>query len=151
MSLACPPKVVLDTNAVLDWLVFRDPRCARWTSWLAEGRARWVSNAATRAECWHVLQRGVAAQHAPSLDLLAQIWCRLAVDGLDTAAPLSRARCTDPDDQKFVDLAVQAQARWLVSRDKAVLKLRRRLVHHGVEVLTPQAWSEALAAECAVP
>jgi hypothetical protein len=35
-------------------------------------------------------------------------------------------RCSDPDDQKFIELAAAACAQGLVSKDRAVLKLRRR-------------------------
>ena len=34
--------------------------------------------------------------------------------------------CSDPDDQKFIELAAMAHAQGLVSKDRAVLKLRRR-------------------------
>ena len=42
------------------------------------------------------------------------------------AAPKIRFTCTDPDDQHFLDLASQHQA-LLVSKDKAVLKQRKRV------------------------
>jgi hypothetical protein len=42
---------------------------------------------------------------------------------------------------------VGAQARWLLSRDRAVLKLARRLRAYGVEVLTPERWNQAVEAE----
>jgi predicted nucleic acid-binding protein len=35
-------------------------------------------------------------------------------------------RCSDPDDQKFIELAADIHALGLVSKDRAVLKLRRR-------------------------
>ena len=41
--------------------------------------------------------------------------------------------CKDPDDQKFIDLAVAHQT-WLLSKDHAVLKLRKRLQAQGVPV-----------------
>jgi predicted nucleic acid-binding protein len=49
-------------------------------------------------------------------------------------------RCTDADDQKFIDLACAAPARWLVSRDRAVLKLRRRAATDGLVIVTPDGW-----------
>ncbi len=48
-------------------------------------------------------------------------------------------RCRDPDDQPFIDLAVQHGAQ-LISRDLAVLKLARRARTRGAEILTPQQW-----------
>jgi predicted nucleic acid-binding protein len=65
------------------------------------------------------------------------------------AAPKIRFSCTDPDDQHFLDLASQHQA-LLVSKDKAVLKQRKRVAtYYGATVgnllqLEP-AEAEALA------
>ncbi len=45
-------------------------------------------------------------------------------------------RCSDPDDQKFIELAAAAQAQVLISKDRAVLKLRRRCAPH-FRIMTP--------------
>ncbi|MFT7776961.1 putative toxin-antitoxin system toxin component, PIN family [Roseateles sp.] len=52
-----------------------------------------------------------------------------------------RLVCRDPDDQKFIDLALAARARWLISRDKAVLALAKRARLRGLAILTPERWS----------
>jgi predicted nucleic acid-binding protein len=58
--------------------------------------------------------------------------------------PVALARplhCTDPDDQKFIDLALSVPGSWLVSRDRAVLKLRRRAaLAAGVHIVRPDEW-----------
>jgi predicted nucleic acid-binding protein len=47
-----------------------------------------------------------------------------------------------PDDQKFIDLALLGGATWLVSRDKAVLKLARRCrAQAGLVVTPPHLWA----------
>jgi predicted nucleic acid-binding protein len=46
-------------------------------------------------------------------------------------APKAPATCKDPDDQKFIDLAVSHGAT-LFSKDKAILCMRRRLIKLGV-------------------
>jgi predicted nucleic acid-binding protein len=46
--------------------------------------------------------------------------------------PLARPRCTDPDDQKFIDLAASRTGSLLLSRDRAVLKLARKLSTLGL-------------------
>ena len=53
---------------------------------------------------------------------------------------VQRLRCTDADDQMFIDLAVSHRARWLLSRDRAVLKLARRAAKQGVLIMPPEAW-----------
>jgi predicted nucleic acid-binding protein len=59
-------------------------------------------------------------------------------DQTETPASL---RCRDGDDQKFLDLAHFAGARWLISRDRALLDLAKRARHLGFEILTPALWS----------
>jgi predicted nucleic acid-binding protein len=137
-----PTPLVLDTNVVLDWLVFRNPACASLVEALEAGRVRWMSTAAMRDELSHVLGRGTLAPWQPDLEAIAeahQRWARLVDVG---ATPSSaRLRCTDPDDQKFIDLAAQLGDACLLSRDRAVLKLARRAREAGFAILTPEAWA----------
>lgn len=44
-------------------------------------------------------------------------------------------RCTDPDDQMFLELAASVPADWLITKDKALLALRHRV--SGFKILTP--------------
>lgn len=140
---------VLDTQAVLDWCWFDDPCTAGWESARQAGRWWWCATAAMRAELAHVLGRGHLPGDQPSrrqqvLDRFDQR-CRLLPPPAPLPAPLTMGlRCHDPDDQMFIDLAAANQVRWLVSRDKAVLRLRRRLAERcGVHVVQPAAWRTA--------
>jgi predicted nucleic acid-binding protein len=45
-------------------------------------------------------------------------------------------RCSDPDDQKFIELAAASRAQGLISKDRAVLKLRRRCAPY-FRIMTP--------------
>jgi predicted nucleic acid-binding protein len=54
---------------------------------------------------------------------------------------MARLRCTDPDDQKFIDAAI-VSAQWLISRDRAVLKLARRAAALGLRIVTPERWAD---------
>ena len=134
--------VVLDTNVVLDWLVFRNPHCIPLTQAIEEGQLRWLVTEPMRDELAHVLGRGVVDAWAPDEGQLWQSWHRLSetVPLPVLAGDLLRLRCTDPDDQKFVDLAVSS-AQWLLSRDRAVLKLARRAQKLGLRVATPECWT----------
>ena len=134
--------LVLDTNVVLDWLVFRNPACAPLVEALETGRARWVSTAAMRDELMHVLGRGTLAAWRPDLDTISAAHRQWAwmVDASEAQTP-ARLRCTDPDDQKFIDLAAQLGEACLLSRDRAVLKLARRAREAGFAILTPEAWA----------
>lgn len=138
-----PPIIVLDTNVVLDWLVFRNSECTALAAALVAGDLRWVATQAMRDELAHVLARGHLDAWAPDLASLWACWDRHCTE-LPTSAPTGppgRLRCADPDDQKFIDLAVACKARWLLSRDRAVLRLARHLREHGVETLPPDRWA----------
>ena len=143
-----PPIVILDTNVVLDWLIFHNPGCATVQASIMADHVRWVATAAMRDELAHVLARGRLDARNPDLPLLWAHWDRHCVEVPAPApcGPTSRWRCTDADDQKFVDLAVACSACWLLSRDRAVLKLARRLHEIGIEVTTPDAWVARSAA-----
>ena len=93
--------------------------------------------------------RAVRELKAPdkSLPLAAQ-WCRWVhlLPDADPRWTQARFRCTDADDQKFIDLAIEHRARWLVSRDRAVLKLARRAAPLGLGIVTPARWHALNAA-----
>jgi predicted nucleic acid-binding protein len=55
-------------------------------------------------------------------------------------------RCSDGDDQKFIDLAWHGSAAWLFSRDRAVLKLARAARLRGLRIATPETWLDAVQA-----
>lgn len=142
---AAPPGIVLDTNVVFDWLLFCNPECEPLSAWLQAGKACWLVSAAMRDEMLHVLGRGrLHKWHAREAALWAG-WERWSCP-IDAPAPGSlaaRLRCTDADDQKFIDLALACNARWLLSRDRAVLKLARRARAQGLTIQTPGAWATA--------
>lgn len=139
------PRIVLDTNVCLDLLLFRDPACAPLMTALQSGRVQAVCRDDGREEWRRVL-------HYPRLPIDDVIRPALsaAFDALIRhlpAAELSEQeaarlpRCADPDDQKFMELALAAQARWLLSKDNELLKLDRRTHGAGLfRILLPQHW-----------
>jgi predicted nucleic acid-binding protein len=151
VSQAGPPKIVLDTNVVLDWLVFRNPCCARLDGDFTSGRLRWLASTAMKDELAHVLGRGVGNAWAPDMATLWSTWERHVAwtAPIPPMGAATRMRCTDTDDQKFIDLALAHGAKWLLSRDRAVLKLGRRTRPLGLEVLTPEAWLAAFSRDAA--
>ncbi len=135
------PLIVLDTNVVLDWLLFADPGVQALVTAIEQGRLRWIATAAMRGEFEHVLGRGLAAARGADTARFALAWeqhCAVYPPAPLAPAPL---RCTDNDDQKFIDLALAAGARWLVSRDHAVLKLRRRAGALGLSIVASSQWT----------
>lgn len=130
------PRAVIDTNAALDWLVFRDPQAVGFGAAIAEGRLQWWAAPAMRCEFDEVLDRPALAAWAPRLTGSAAVW--------DTHArmvaanpPTGPLRCRDPDDQVFIDLALSLRCHWLITRDRALLALARAARPWGLTILTP--------------
>ena len=132
------PMVVLDTNVLLDWLVFRDARAAPLSRAVESGALRWLVSAGMREELSHMLTHSSLSRWAPDSERALAVFDALAIQ-CPPPAP-SRLRCTDADDQCFIDLALTQRARWLVTHDRALLRLARRARAAGVEVLTPALW-----------
>ena len=128
--------VVLDTNVVLDLWLFGDARSAPLRQALAAGRLTPLATAPMLAELADVLQRPFTAGWPvpPAQALVALQTCARLVDPPAPAAPPA-PRCTDPDDQKFIDLAAANRA-ILLSKDKAVICMRKRLANLGADVAT---------------
>ena len=135
-------KLVLDTNAVLDWLHFRDPGFAH----IAQAIEAGVVEPVTSPECLEELRRVLAYPQfrldAEARARLFEDYCARALlfdfDAAATAAALPR--CRDPDDQKFLELAWHSGAEYLISKDKALLKLARAAAKSGrFKVLLPEA------------
>jgi predicted nucleic acid-binding protein len=136
------PRVVLDTNVVLDWLLFDDRRCAALGLAIAEARVRWIATAAMRGELAHVLASGrIRGRWPGDAESTLRGWDRWASVLEPPLAALTTPRCTDADDQIFIDLALGAGAHALLSRDRAVLKLARRTAPRGLAILVPERWT----------
>jgi putative PIN family toxin of toxin-antitoxin system len=141
--------IVLDTNVCLDLFVFRDPRWASLLAALESGAVEAVTRADCRDEYLFVLHY----PHLP-LDESTRPGAAARFDALiRVVAPDSRAVrlpvCTDRDDQKFLEIARDAGAEVLVSKDKALLKLAKKTAREGLfRIMTPEVWvkSEAPAA-----
>ncbi|MEZ5661522.1 MAG: PIN domain-containing protein [Burkholderiaceae bacterium] len=138
--VASLPLAVLDTNVWLDWLVFDDP-ATRWLDDRAGHEFGLIASDAMRAELAAVLAReklGLATGRQNHL--LMRFDALVQAREIEAAPPRPWLPCTDPDDQKFLDLARSADVRWLVSRDKALLRVARRARAHGLRILRPGEW-----------
>lgn len=138
-----PRVLVLDTNVVLDWLVFDDPQVRPLAAAVRAGTLRWLRSDAMALELERVLDYpAMAARGVDKAAVLARAAHHVTPVAAASPAPLT-LRCTDPDDQRFIDLALAHPGSLLVSRDKALLALRRRALQLGVRVLTPAQWPPA--------
>lgn len=133
---------VLDTNVLLDLWVFADPGAAWLLDEIASGTLQPLRCAGCDTELLDVLRRSPIAERLAAAggnaDALLQRWSSVAtlVDGPLRTAGL---QCRDPDDQKFLDLAVTGRATMLISKDRALLALARRARAQGLRIATPAA------------
>ena len=140
------PRIVLDSNVVFDWLVFRQPGVRPLADAITTGDLRWLVTEPMLDELMHVLARGMLARWQPDAEALqaaCRRWARVCPAPSPQGVAL-RLRCRDADDQKFIDLALAERACWLVSRDRAVLGLARRARPLGLAIVTPEAWSASV-------
>lgn len=123
-----PRPAVLDTNVVLDLLVFDDPLVQPIRHLLEQGQLCWIADEAQRIELGRVLTYSKVAPRVAFYEKTVEgvLAAFDAAVQYVPAAPKVRFTCTDPDDQHFLDLAAQHRA-LLISKDKAVLKQRKRL------------------------
>ena len=127
--------MVLDTNIVLDVFVFNDAAAQPVRDGLAAGHWDWIATQPMRVELERVLgypqivPRLVFYQLSAA-DVLAHFDARARLLPVPAKAPVT---CSDADDQMFIDLAV-AQRSTLLSKDKAVTSMQKRLLALGVRV-----------------
>jgi putative PIN family toxin of toxin-antitoxin system len=147
-------RLVLDTNVWLDWLVFDEPALGPLRAAHAAGRVEVVMDQACEAELASVLAYDLgkhtigAEAQATCIERCRRIARRIDATVGETAAATTGAgpavpgasslpRCRDPHDQKFLELALAAQADVLVTKDQALLELARRKL--PFRIAPPQA------------
>ncbi|MBY0574514.1 MAG: putative toxin-antitoxin system toxin component, PIN family [Undibacterium sp.] len=131
-------KIVLDTNVCLDLFVFRDPR---WTV-IAQGLHEKTLIASTRSDC---RDEWLAVLHYPHLpineqtrdSIVSSFDENISVDHFPEK-PIKLPNCSDKDDQKFLEFSRDAEVDYLITKDKALLKLAKKVQHlHLFTILTP--------------
>jgi len=106
---------------------------------LQSGVISHLATASMRDELARVLTYPHLMKRMAKSNIQAQDILNRFDEHLLAAEPADKAPCTckDPDDQKFIDLAV-AHAVPLLSKDAAILCMKKRLLQSGV-VLNPSA------------
>lgn len=129
-------RLVLDTNVWLDLVVFNDPGVRAIRTAVDEGRAEIFIDAACEAELERVLTYEFGKHRIPA-DAAAQCrsLCKRIGAVLSEPERARLPRCTDPEDQKFIEAAIAAQADVLVTKDRSLLGMR----HLPFRVLAPEA------------
>ena len=133
--------LVLDTNAVLDWLLFNDSGMVKIVDAIQAGAVRWVATDCMRDELQRTLSYPTLVRWRPDgprvLAAFDHWACLLSEPTRARHGPLM---CSDTDDQVFIDLAVEHGARWLITHDRALHKLMRPAARVGVAIVRPRDW-----------
>ena len=140
-AAALEKRIVLDTNVCLDLFVFHDPRWAPLLAALESGAIQ----AVTRADCRDEYRLVLHYPHLPLDDTSRPLAAERFDALIRVVEPTSRALrlpvCTDRDDQKFLEIARDAGAATLITKDKALLKLARRTARENLfRIMGPEAW-----------
>ena len=141
-------RVVLDSNVWIDILVFDDPHTRPIRAALENGTLAAVIDARCLAELTYVLDypqfAGRNVDKSAALAVVARLAQVVELDGEpEDSRPLPK--CKDRDDQKFLELAHAARADWLVSKDRAVLKLAKRVARDfGFQIAQPAPFAALL-------
>ncbi len=128
------PKVVLDTNILLDLFYFQDKSIAYLYECLKTQQVQAFTCELIWEEFAEVLTRKPFNQNVVEIELLRSNYQNL----LTWQAPQknnSGIKCSDPDDQIFVELAVEVAPCCLITKDKDLLVLRKKLQKFQVQTL----------------
>lgn len=131
-------RIVLDTNVWLDVLVFRDAGVAP----IERGGFGLYADARCAEELARVLLYPACAKRLGDAGRRrAMEEFRRRATLIEAGAARSLPRCSDPDDQKFLEVALASGALFLVTKDQALLALDRRRL--PFRIVTPAGFVKA--------
>lgn len=135
-------RLVLDTNVVLDLFHWSNIDAVPIMTALEAGRIVALADERTLDELQRVL---TYPQLKLTPEMIKERYARYSrlVQRISAGDSPPLPRCKDRDDQKFLELAARAGADLLVSKDKALLKLRGR-TRLPFQILLPAATSALL-------
>ena len=134
-------RLVLDTNVILDLVVFDDTGVRNLRGAIERGDAIVFTSGECLAELRRVLAYPGFALGSAAQDKAFEWFRSRARCVAIPATPLTPElpRCSDADDQKFLALAWEARADHVVTKDRALLELAPRVAKLGrFTVVAPQ-------------
>ena len=145
-------RIVLDTNVVLDWLVFADVGTAELQQAVTDGRVEIITHRSAVEELRRVLAYPQCGLGLQEQQVILERYRSLTSSAIvpegfgreNLQLPSGFPRCRDRDDEHFIALAYHVHADALVSRDHAVLELVKRAGKFGVTILCPVQLAEVL-------
>ncbi len=137
-----PISLVLDTNVVIDWLVFDHPFMNPLRHGVHEKQVRVLTHTPALDELKRVLAyRQLKLAATRRQEIFEQYCAHTEVSAMPPEFTLKHLmlpggfpRCRDRDDEHFLALAYHARADALVSRDNAVYGLKSRAAKFGLTI-----------------
>ena len=128
------PRLILDTNVILDLLVFKDPSAEPIRILLDAKRVDAVRSEASMLELIDVIQRPAFKLSREEQEIILQAWESSTRPLENEAIEPAPFTCRDLDDQVFINMAYSLRPSLLLSKDLRVLELRRTAMRYGIEI-----------------
>jgi uncharacterized protein len=127
-------RIILDTNVLISRLLLVDSRASRAVRRLMD-RSQPLASEDTLAELADTLSRPKFDRYVSREDRqrFFELFARVAEWVTITT---TIRQCRDPKDDKFLELAIDGKADWIVTGDKDLLDLSP---YQGIQILTPAA------------
>ena len=133
---------VLDTNICLDLFVFHDALASDLLKAIQDNTLIAITREDCRSEWLRVLDYPKLALDETEKELSKQAFDRhIRIIDPEKRDYRTLPVCRDKDDQKFMELAYDAHASCLITKDKALLKLAINNRKNGYfTIITPDQW-----------
>lgn len=133
---------VLDTNICLDLFVFHDALASNLLKAIQDNTLIAITREDCRSEWLRVLDYPKLALDETEKELSKQAFDRhIRIIDPEKRDYRTLPVCRDKDDQKFMELAYDAHASCLITKDKALLKLAIKNRKNGYfTIITPDQW-----------
>jgi len=131
-------KAVLDTNVVISGIFWKGTPFEILKAW-QEQRFHLVISVPILQEYGRVLAEMAGERTSPVLHSILEL-IELHSEMVE-AISFGRRVCSDPDDDKFLEAAVTANADYVVSGDAALLRLRN---HQEIQIVRPAQFLKLL-------
>lgn len=138
-GLDATARLVIDTNVLVSALIFKDSRHLPLREAWQQKRVTPLLSIATYRELKHVLGYPMFKLEDEQItEAVALVGPFIEWVTVDMQRAETLPKCSDRDDQKFLQVALCGNADALLSYDRALLKMKRGL---PFPVLKPEAWS----------
>ena len=134
---------VLDTNIWLDILLFNDPSVNKLSNLIFKKEILVLSCKQCDDEFSRVLKYKNLGIEKEKQNYMLRTYKEFVknIDFVETLNSSNIPKCHDSDDQKFINLSCFNHVDWLLTKDKQILKMKKKLGKMKVKVSTVENWT----------